>query len=132
MVRWFTDIVSLPAVGLPAHYDIDGRSLWSLLCPDDIAEFTRLLLRAPSSPHPVYNLGGPPTRLRDVADVVRRYLPEAEIRFGDERGREELPWKVSCARAKEDFGFSVMPLEEAVLVHINDARREGGLPPISD
>ncbi len=130
VVRWFSDIVSLPAVGEPMRYEIDGKSLWSLLCPDDIAEFTRLLLHAPSSPHPVYNLGGPPLSLRDVADAVRRYIPDAQITFGDERGREELPWKVSCARAQEDFGFSVMPLEEAVLIHINDARLEAGLPPI--
>lgn len=131
VVRWFADMVSLPAVGKPIAYDIDGRSLWSLLTPDDIGEFTARLLRAPSSPHPVYNLGGPPHCLRDVADVVRSYIPDAEITFGEERGREELPWKVSCARAKEDFDFTVMPLEQAVLVHINDARFEAGLPPIA-
>ncbi len=130
VVRWFSDIVSLPAVGEPVVYDIDGRSLWSLLTPDDIGEFTWRLLKAPSSPHPVYNLGGPPYCLQDVAAVVRSYLPDAEITFGDERGREELPWKVSCARAKADFDFAVMPLEKAVLVHINDARFEAGLPPI--
>lgn len=130
VVKWFSDMVSVPAVGKPLHYDIDGNSLWSLLCPDDIGEFARILLKAPSSPHPVYNLGGPPCTLRDVADVVRGLIPDAEITFGEERGREELPWRVSCARAKEDFGFSVMSLEEAVLIHANDARFEAGLPPI--
>ncbi len=128
VVKWFSDMVSVPAVGEPLHYEINGKSLWSLLCPDDIGEFTRILLHAESSPHPVYNLGGPPTTLRDLADVVRTYLPDAQITFGDEQGREELPYKVSCARAKEDFDFSVMPIEEAVLIHINDARREAGLP----
>jgi len=130
VVKWFGDVVSVPALGEPLHYDIDGKSLWSLCSPDDIGEFTRRLLKADSSPHPVYNVGGPPYCLQDVAAVVRRYLPEAQITFGTERGREELPWKVSCARAKADFGFSVMPLDEAVLIHINDARLEVGLPRI--
>lgn len=132
VVRWFADMVSLPAVGKPVAYDIDGNSLWSLLTPDDIGEFTARLLHAPSSPHPVYNLGGPPSCLRDVADAVRSYLPDADITFGDERGREELPWRVSCARAKEDFDFEVIPLREAVLVHINDARAEAGMPLIKE
>jgi UDP-glucose 4-epimerase len=131
VVRWFSEMVSLPATGRPLGYDIDGRSLWSLTSPDDIGEFTRLLLRAESSPHPAYNVGGPPTSLRDVAEVVKSYLPEAQISFGDERGMEELPWLYSAARAKEDFGFVQMSLEEAVLVHMNDARLEAGLPPIS-
>lgn len=131
VVRWFSDIVSVPAVGQPLSYEIDGRSPWSLTSPDDVAELTRLLLRADSSPHPAYNVGGPPTTLRDVADAVRRYLPNAEITFGEERGMEELPWKYSAALAKQDFGFTQMPLQEAVLIHINDARLEAGLPPIS-
>ena len=73
--------------------------------------------------------------MRDIARVVRKYIPDATIEFGrqappDESARSGLPWKVSCARAMEDFGFSLMPLEEAILIHINDARLEAGLEPI--
>ena len=42
----------------------------------------------------------------------------------------ELPWKVSCDRAKEDFGFSLMSIDEAVLKHINEARAEAGMEPL--
>jgi nucleoside-diphosphate-sugar epimerase len=131
VVRWFSDIVSAPAVGRPLEYDIDGCSPWSLTSPDDIGEFTRLLLHADASPHPAYNLGGPPTSLRDVAEVVQGYLPDARISFGEEQGKEELPWLYSAALAKEDFGFEQMTLQQAVLVHINDARLEAGLPAIA-
>jgi nucleoside-diphosphate-sugar epimerase len=131
VVRWFADIVSVPAIGQPLHYDIDGKSLWSLTSPDDIGVFTRMLLKSPSSPHSAYNLGGPPLCLQDVAAIVRGYLPDAEITFGTERGKEELPYKISTARAKADFGFEQMSTEEAVLVHLNDARLEAGLPLIS-
>jgi hypothetical protein len=63
------------------------------------------------------------------------YIPDAEIEFGSnapspDRGKFGIPWKVSSARAKEDFGFSLMPVEEAVLVHINNARTEAGLEPV--
>jgi len=42
----------------------------------------------------------------------------------------QLPWKISCDRAKEDFGFTLLPLEKAILMHINDSRLAAGLKPI--
>ena len=132
IIKWFSDIVSLPAVGKPFSVEIDGTSLHSLASADDVAEFIKILIKVPSSPHAAYNIGGPPANLRIVADVVRKYIPDARIEFGNEpvlieSARKGLPWKLSMARAREDFGFSCMPLEEAVLIHINDARREAGL-----
>jgi nucleoside-diphosphate-sugar epimerase len=133
--QYWSDLPSLAAVGKPFSFEMDGTGLMSLVSADDLGQFTKILIKAPSSPHPVYNVGGPPNSLRDVAAVVRKYIPDARIEYGKktppaEAGRFGLPWKVSMARAKEDFGFSCMPLEKAVLIHINDARMEAGLPPI--
>jgi len=132
--KWFSDVISLPAIGKPAIFEVDGTNLISPVSADDLAEFTRILLHAKSSKYPVYNVGGPPASMRDVADAVRKYIPDAKIEFGNQKpttgGRRGLPWKVSTARAKEEFNFSCMPLEEAVLIHINDARLEAGLEPL--
>jgi nucleoside-diphosphate-sugar epimerase len=135
VVKWFSDIVSLPAIGKPFSVDVDGTSLHSLAAADDVAALIKILVKAPSSPHTAYNVGGPPTDLRDVAEVVRRYIPDARIEFGNQplsidSARKGIPWKLSMTRAKEDFGFSCMPLEAAVLLHINDARTEAGLKPM--
>jgi nucleoside-diphosphate-sugar epimerase len=132
IIKWFSDIISLPAVGKPFKIDIDGTSLHSLASADDVAELIRVLVKAPSSPHPAYNIGGQPTSLRNVADVVRRYIPDAKIEFGTrpvsiDSARGGLPWRLNMARAKADFGFSCMPMEKAVLIHINDARSEAGI-----
>jgi nucleoside-diphosphate-sugar epimerase len=129
-VRWFSDIVSLPAIGKPCHLECTGDWLFSVVKSDDIAEFTRIALKAPSSPHPAYNLGGPPTSLKDVAAMVKKYIPEAKITFGTESEDCELPWKVSSELAKQDFGFEITPLEQAVKLHIAEARLEAGLPPL--
>ncbi|MFC1901946.1 NAD-dependent epimerase/dehydratase family protein [Chloroflexota bacterium] len=135
VVKWFSDVVSRPAIGEPVSFEDDGSSRFSLVSADDVAALTRILLHAPATKYPVYNVGGPPTSLRDVADVVRRYLPEARIEFGSPPPSgsgllRRLPWKVSIARATEEFGFSLLSLEEAVLIHINDARAETGLVPL--
>jgi nucleoside-diphosphate-sugar epimerase len=132
-VRQFGEIVSLPAIGKPVSFDTDGANQSCLATADDVAELSRLLIKAPSSPHPAYNLGGPPTSLRDVAEVVKKYIPDARITFGNtppppNRGQFGIPWRLSTARAKADFGFSCLTLDEAVPIHINDARMEAGLP----
>jgi len=132
MIKNYSDLVSLPAVGKPFSISEDGTSKTSLFTPDDIGTFTRLLLHVDASPHPAYNIGGPPTSMRQVADAVRKYIPDAKIEFGnipppEDRGKFGIPWRASSERAREDFGFSLLPVEEAVLIHINDARSEAGL-----
>lgn len=131
----WSDLPSNCAVGKPFSMAEDGNGLSSLVAADDLAEFTKILIKVDSSPNPIYNVGGPPTSPRQMAEVVRKYLPDADITFGvqpmgDSKGEQGLPWLVSTMRAATDFGFSCMPLEEAVLIHINDARLEAALPPI--
>jgi nucleoside-diphosphate-sugar epimerase len=133
--QYWSDLPSLCAVGKPFSMEGDEKGLCSLVSADDLAEFTRILIKAPSSPHPVYNVGGPATSPRDMAAAVKKYIPDARITFGkkqmvDPEGKTGLPWLVSGQRAKEDFGFTCLPLEKAVLRHINDARLEAGLEPI--
>ncbi len=133
--QFWSDMPSNCALGKPFSMEGDGRGLASLVAADDVAEFTRLLVKAPSSPHPVYNVGGPPQTPRDMAAVIKKYIPDAKITFGkqpmmDKEGRTGLPWLVSGARAKKDFGFTCLTLEKAVLININDARLEAGLKPI--
>jgi UDP-glucose 4-epimerase len=130
-VRWFSDLVSLPAVGKPVALECTGNALFSTVLSDEVGEFARLALKTSSSPHPAYNLAGPPVTLRDFAAAVTKFIPDAQITFGDEPEDCELPWKVSGARAKEDYGFSVMPVEQAVLTLINESRAEAGLEPLT-
>jgi len=129
-VRWFTDIVSLPAVGKPVHLECTGDWKFSLVISDQVADFARLALKADSAPHPAYNLGGAPTSLKDVAAAVKKLIPDAEITFGDEPENCELPWLVNCDLAKEDFGWTPWSLDEAVLIHANEARADAELPPL--
>jgi UDP-glucose 4-epimerase len=133
--QYWSDIPSAAAIGKPFAMEGDGQGLSSLVAADDVAEFTRILIKADASPHPVYNVGGPPQTPQDLATVVSKYIPDAIITFGeqpmmDKEGKTGLPWLVSGERAKKDFGFSCLSLEKAVLIHINDARLEAGLKPI--
>jgi nucleoside-diphosphate-sugar epimerase len=107
---------------------------FSLASADDLGEFTRRLLHSANSPHPVYNLGGPAYSHKDIAAMVKEFIPEARISFGSQPvaspGQQGMPSKLSMARAKADFDFTLLPQEEAVKIQINDARLEAGLPPL--
>jgi nucleoside-diphosphate-sugar epimerase len=131
--QFWSDMPSFAAVGKPFSMAGDGNELASLVYTDDVAEFTKRAIMAPSSPHPVYNVGGPATSPRQMAEAIKKYIPDASITFGTEamggiKGEAGLPWLVSGERAKQDFGFECLPLDVAVLRHLNDARAEAGLP----
>jgi UDP-glucose 4-epimerase len=130
--QMWSDMPSIVAVGKPYRMETDGNMSVSLVSADDLAIFTTMLIKAPASPHPVYNVGTPLTNFKDVAAMVKKYIPDAKIEFGDKEspmGRRK-PLKISSARAKEDFGFECMPLDKAILIHINDARLEAGMNPV--
>jgi nucleoside-diphosphate-sugar epimerase len=131
--QYWSDMPSAVAVGKSYAMETDGKNLCSLVSADDLGEFTRVLIHSPSSPHPVYNVGGPATSPRDMAEALRKLIPGAKITFGEKAlvmRDGDLPWKVSDARIKADFNFKCYSLEKSLLFHINDARLEAGLPPL--
>ena len=129
--QYWSDMPSAVALGKPYHMEMDGRGLSSLVSADDLGQFTRILIKAPSSPNQVYNVGGPATSAREMAEALRKLVPGAKITFGERSmvfpGRGGLPWKVSMARAKADYNYSCLPLEESLKIHLKDARKEAGL-----
>ena len=100
-----------------------------LIHVEDIAEvFTRVLL-ADKPQHDVYNSGGIPASLGELADIVRGFLPDARITFDQDGGREESGnYLVDWSRLAKEFGIEYPGLHTRVLEVINDVRREEGLP----
>lgn len=129
VARLFTDLISLPAVGKPFSIDFAPRPyIWTYV--DDVTRFIRILLDVRSPKHNIYNIGGWTATSAEVADIIRQYLPDAKIEFGNQPADLGSPTKISNARAREDLGFNLTPLKDSVLSHINEARAEAGLPPI--
>ena len=100
-----------------------------LIHVEDIAEvFVRVLL-ADSPRHSLYNSGGIPASLGELADIVRGFLPEAQITFEKEGGREDSGnYLVDWSRLAKEFGIEYPGLHTRVLEVINDVRRQEGLP----
>ena len=130
-VRGSTDHVQImveAARGRPVHLPKKGL-MRLLIHVEDIAEvFVRVLL-ADAPRHHLYNSGGIPASLGELADIVRRFLPDARITFAEEGGREESGnYLVDWSRLGKEFGIEYPGLHTRVLEVLNDVRRQEGLP----
>jgi nucleoside-diphosphate-sugar epimerase len=124
--------ITQPARGKPVSFPHKD----AMRCPvhvDDIAEvFTRVLL-ADKPRHSVYNSGGTAISLGDLADIVRGYLPDAQINFENETGGKAPSgnYLIDNRRLVEEFGVQYRPYPQRVLQIINEVRAQENLSPIA-
>jgi nucleoside-diphosphate-sugar epimerase len=130
-VRGSTDhvlIMTEAARGKPVHLPAKGL-MRLLIHVEDMAEVFARVLLADAPGHHLYNSGGIPISLGELADVVRGFLPDAKITFAKDSGREESGnYLVDNSRLTKEFGIEYPGLHTRVLEVINDVRRHEGLP----
>jgi len=82
--------------------------------------------------HRIYNSGGVAISLGEIADIVRSYLPDAQIGFAKESGGRAASgnYLIDNTRLVSEFGVQYRPYQDRVLQIINDVRRDNRLPPI--
>jgi nucleoside-diphosphate-sugar epimerase len=99
---------------------------------DDMAEVFARVLMADKPAHRIYNSGGMPVSIGEIANIVRSYLPDADISFQHERGARaaNATYLLDNSRLRSEFGIQYPPFRERVLQMINDTRRDVGLPPV--
>jgi len=120
-------IMTDAARGRPVH--LPKKGLMRLLVHvEDMAEIFARVLLAEAPRHSLYNSGGIPVSLGELADIVRGFLPEAKITFAEEGGREDSGnYLVDWSRLAKEFGIEYPGLHTRVLEVINDVRRSEGL-----
>jgi nucleoside-diphosphate-sugar epimerase len=133
-VRGSTDHVQIMvdgARGRPVHLPKKGL-MRTLIHVEDIAEVFARVLLAEAPRHHLYNSGGIPISLGELADIVRGFVPDARITFAEEGGREDSGnYLVDWSRLAKEFGIEYPGLHTRVLEVINDVRRQEGLPPVA-
>src|ERR1700720_4770617 len=78
---------------------------------DDIAEVFARVLLTDKPRHAVYNTGGTPISLGDLATLVREFLPDAQISFENETGGKETSgnYLIDNTRLIQEFGLQYLP-----------------------
>jgi nucleoside-diphosphate-sugar epimerase len=132
-VRGSTDHVDLmteAARGKPVHLPRQGL-MRLLIHVEDIAEVFARVLLADAPRHDLYNSGGVAVSLGELADIVREFLPDAQITFAQAGGREESGnYLVDNSRLRKEFGIEYPPLRARVREVLNDVRRAEHLGPV--
>ena len=133
-VRGSTDhvrCVTLPAAGEPVSFPQAGLMRLPVHV-DDIAEAFVRVTMVEKSHHSIYNSGGYPISLGDLAGVVKKFLPDAQISFDSQGGKEDSGnYLADNSRLLGEFELEYPPLEQRILQIINDIRRDEGLPLVS-
>jgi nucleoside-diphosphate-sugar epimerase len=129
-VLWSEHFASYPAVGKPVTLPFPPDTHDSWIYKDDCAEqFVRLAL-APALERLAYNCGGETVSADQIAAIVRKFLPDADIRFEPDKPRTPLVDNTDGARLARAIDFRLRPLADGVRLHINEARAEAGLAPV--
>jgi nucleoside-diphosphate-sugar epimerase len=116
------------ARGRPVHLPSKGM-MRLLIHVEDIAEVFARVLLAEAPRHSLYNSGGIPASLGELADIVRGFIPDAKISFTNEGGREESGnYLVDWSRLAKEFGIEYPGLHTRVLEVLNEVRQQEGLP----
>jgi len=121
-------LMSLPAVGKPISLPFHKDEPSPMIHAEDAAEiFVRAALSDRLN-HRIYISGGHLATIGDMADLVRGFIPQAQITTGD-RAVPHI-YLVDNSRMLADIGYELAPLRVRVLEHINEARQEVGLTAI--
>ena len=120
-------MIQLPALGKPGFANWPSSSPRNIVGVADIARLYTKIALADEMKHDTYMGTGPSPTGRELADIVKKYLPDAEITF-DEKARVPA-WNFDNSRALKEFDWKIQAVEEMVLDEINGTREAAGLPP---
>jgi nucleoside-diphosphate-sugar epimerase len=122
-------MIQLPALGRPGFANWPSAGPRNIVGVADIAQLYGKMALADEVEHDAYMGTGPSPTGRDLADIVKKYLPDATINF-DEKARVPA-WNFDNSRALKEFKWQIQPVERMVLDEINGTREAAGLPPVS-
>ena len=121
-------MIQLPALGKPGFANWPSAAPRNIVGVADIARLYSKITLAADVKHDTYMGTGPSPTGRELAAIVKKYLPDAQITF-DEKARVAA-WNFDNSRAVTEFDWKIQSVEEMVLDEINGTRNAAGLSPI--
>jgi nucleoside-diphosphate-sugar epimerase len=124
---WASTYADGPALGKPAEIPFRSSQRTLITYVDDAAEIFARFCFAETLNYPVYNSCAYAVSLQELADIVKKLLPNAEIRFNEKGPDQPLIYYWSSERVEKEFQIKLPPLDEMVRKHINEVRSSAGL-----
>lgn len=128
---WSSTYIDRTVAGDPVEIPYRSNQRVLITYVDDTAEtFVRMCFADTFKYLPVYNSLAYSISLRELAEVVRGFIPSAETRFNEDAPDMPLVHNWSSEKLEKEFGLKAPPIEEMVRKHINEVRRKARLPRI--
>lgn len=119
-------MIQLPALGNPGFANWPSHAPRNIVGIKDITQLYVKMAIADQVRHDTYLGTGPAPRGREMAEIVNKHLPGAQISFAE---NARVPaWNFDNSRAVKEFDWKIQPEEEMILAEINGTREEAGLP----
>ena len=128
-VMWAEHFASKPAIGEAVTLPFGPATRDTWIYKDDCAEQLVRLALKPKLAHFAYNNGGQSVTAAELAAIVRKWLPGAQIHFSPGPGTPLID-NQDGTRLIHEIDFTPNPLEQGVRAHINEARASKGLPAV--
>ena len=128
-VMWAEHFASKPAIGEPVTLPFGPETRDTWIYKDDCAEQLVRLALKPKLAHFTYNNGGHSLTAAELAAVVKKWVPGAQIDFSAGTGTPLID-NQDGTRLIREIDFTPAPLEVGVRAHINEARSSAGLPAV--
>jgi nucleoside-diphosphate-sugar epimerase len=117
-----------PALGKPGFANWPSNGPRNIVGVGDIAHLYTKMALADEVKQDTYMGTGPSPTGNELAGLVKKYLPRAEITF-DEKARVPA-WNFDNAKTVKEFDWKIQPVEGMVLDEINGTRDAAGLSPV--
>lgn len=122
-------MIQLPALGKPGFANWPSAAPRNIVGVSDIAQLYTKMALADQVKYDTYMGTGPSPTGHDLAAIVTKYLPDAEITFNE---KARVPaWNFDNSRAVKEFDWKIQSVEEMVLDEINGTRQAAGLTSVT-
>ena len=127
-LMWAEDFATLPALGKPVHlpFPEDNKDNWIYV--EDCAEQMIQLAIKEKLNHFVYNTGSETVSGKELADIIKQIIPDAQITFDNNAAYTPFIDEQDDRRIREEISFKPRTLKDGILAHMNEARRANNLP----
>ena len=127
---WAEDFATLPALGKPVHLPFSKKNKDNYIYVEDCAEQMIQLCLKDSLEHFVYNTGTETVSGLELSNIVKEFIPSAEITFDESAKPTPFIDDQDDGRIRNELSFIPMSLKEGIKAHINEARKYHNLEEI--
>ena len=104
--RWWIQMVEKPVLGVPCQLPKKRNNTYNFLYIKDCVKAVKLALQTSEPKFRIFNISGGGHSIQDIADLVKKFIPDADIQL--EKGKDPAltPPIMDITRAREVLGFT--------------------------